>query len=57
MKESEKFSSLRANVEKCEACWIGKAKMNESKPVQCKWASLIKKSIKIFGIFLVMIKD
>ena len=31
MKETEKFSSLRANVEKCEACWIGKAKkMNQS---------------------------
>ena len=57
MKEFEKFSSLRANVEKCEACWIGKAKKNESKPVKCKWASLTKKSLKILGIFLVMIKD
>ena len=46
----EKFSSLRANVEKCEACWMGKAKKNESKPVKCKWASLTKISIKILGI-------
>ena len=43
MKEFEKCSSLRANVEKCEACWIGKAKKNESKPVKYKWASLTKK--------------
>ena len=50
MKEFEKFSSLRANVEKCEACWVGKAKRNESRPVKCKWASLTKKS-KILGIF------
>ena len=51
MKEFEKLSSLRANVEKREAYWIGKAKKNESKPVKCKWAYLTKKSIKILGIF------
>ena len=51
MKEFEKFSTLRANVEKCEACWIGKAKENESRPIKYKWASLTKKSIKILGIF------
>ena len=26
MHEFEKYSSLRANVDKCESCWIGKAK-------------------------------
>ena len=51
MKKFEKFSSLRENVVKCEACWIGKARKNKSKPVKCKWASLTKKSIKILGIF------
>ena len=43
MKKFEKFSSLRANVEKCEACWIKKATKNESKAVKWKWASLTKK--------------
>ena len=47
-KEFEKFSSLRANVENCEACWIGKAKKNKSKPVKCKWASLTKKSKPVY---------
>ena len=51
MKEFEKFSTLSANVEKCEACWIGKAKENESRPIKYKWASLTKKSVKILGIF------
>ena len=26
MQEFEKYSSVRVNVDKCESCWIGKAK-------------------------------
>ena len=33
MHEFEKYSSLRANVDKCESCWIGKAKKKVSKPI------------------------
>ena len=51
-KKSEEFSSLRINVEKCEACWIGRAKNHNNKPVKCKWTSLTKSSIKILGICL-----
>ena len=39
------FSSLKMNVEKCEACWIGRS----DKPVNCKWISLTNNAIKILG--------
>ena len=57
MKEFEKFSSLRANVEKCEAYWIEKAAKNEQNPVKCKWSSLTKKNNKDSRTVLVTIKD
>ena len=45
----QQYSSLKFNVEKCEACWIGKAKGQSSEPIQCKWISLNRRSIKILG--------
>ena len=51
MHEFEKYSSLRANVDKCESCWIGTAKKKVSKPIKCRWTSLAKTSIKILGIY------
>ena len=50
MKKFREFSSLRINVEKCEASWIGRAKNRTSKPIKCKWSSLTKSCIKILGI-------
>ena len=50
IKEFGTFSSLKINVEKCEACWIGRSKANTDKPVQCKWISLMNSTIKILGI-------
>ena len=49
IKEFGTFSSLKINVEKCEACWIGRSKANTNKPVQCKWISLTNSTIKILG--------
>ena len=46
----QEYSSLKFNVEKCEACWIGKAKGQSSKPIQCKWINLNRSSIKISGL-------
>ena len=43
------FSSLKMNVEKCEACWIGRSKGDTDKPVKCKWISLTNNTIKILG--------
>ena len=37
------------NVEKCEACWIGRSKGDTDKLVKCKWISLTKNTIKILG--------
>ena len=49
MKDFELFSSLKMNVEKCEACWIGNSKSKADQPVQCKWISLKTNTIKILG--------
>ena len=50
MRKFGEFSSLHANVEKCEACWIGRSKCRTDKPVNCKVTSLIRSSIKILGV-------
>ena len=36
MKGFELFSSLKMNVEKCEACWIGNSKTKADKPILFK---------------------
>ena len=51
MQKFEKYSSLRANVDKCESCWIGKAKKKVSKPIKCRWTSLAKTLMKILRIY------
>ena len=50
MRKFGEFSSLHANVEKCEACWIGRSKCRTDQPVNCKVISLIRSSIKILGV-------
>ena len=50
MRKFGEFSSLHANVEKCEAYWIGRSKCRTDKPVNCKVTSLIGSSIKILGV-------
>ena len=45
-----KYSSLRANCEKCKASWIGGSKTSYEKPVNCRWVSLVSGTIKILGI-------
>ena len=50
MRKLGEFSSLHANVEKCEACWIGHSKCRTDKPVNCKVTSLIRSSIKILVV-------
>ena len=50
MKRFQEFSSLKINVEKCEACWLGKARHRTTQPARCKWTSLTKGCIKILSI-------
>ena len=45
-----KYSSLRADCEKCEASWIGGSKTSNEKPANCRWVSLVSGTIKILGI-------
>ena len=47
LKLIKEFGTFSSNVEKCEACWIGRSKANTDKPVQCKWISLTNSTIKI----------
>ena len=49
MRKSGEFSSLHANAEKCEACWIGRSKCRTDKLVNCKVTSLIRSEIKYLG--------
>ena len=45
------FSSLKLNLEKSEACWIGKAKGREDKPIDCNWINLCNDKIRILGVY------
>ena len=45
------FSSLKLNVEKCEACWIGTEKDNLAKPINCKWVNIASEAIRTLDIF------
>ena len=45
------FSSLKLNLEKSEACWIGKAKGREDKPIDCHWINLYNDKIRILGVY------
>ena len=47
MENFELFSSLKANIEKCEVCWLGKSKYE---PGNCELISLVTGSIKILGV-------
>ena len=50
MRKFGEFSSPHANVEKCEACWIGGSECRTDKPLNRKVTSLIRSSTKILGI-------
>ena len=45
------FSSLKPNLEKSEACWIGKAKGREDKPIDCNSKNLCNDKIRILGVY------
>ena len=45
------FSSLKLNLKKSEACWIGKANGREDKPIDCNWINLCNDKIRILGVY------
>ena len=44
--------STSVNLEKCEACWLGRAKYRDDKLIACKWTALNNDCIRILGSFL-----
>ena len=45
------FSSLKLNLEKSAACWIGKAKGREDKLIDCNWINLCNDKFRILGVY------
>ena len=45
------FSSLKLNLEKSEACWIGAARASTYTPISCKCVNLNSNVIRPLGIF------
>ena len=49
LREFEKDSGLKINLEKCEGMWLGKDRFNTEKPFDIKWPI---KPIRVLGIYL-----
>ena len=47
----QSFSSMKINLEKFEACWIGRARDSTYTRISCKWADLNNQAIRTLGIF------
>ena len=47
----EEFSSLKLNLDKCQACWIGSAKSKLDTPINFNWVNIEKDKILTLGIF------
>ena len=45
------FSPLKVNLEKCEACFLGRAKFRDNKPIACKWTALKNDCIRLLVSF------
>ena len=47
----QSYSSLKLNLEKSEACWIGRTRGLTNTPINCKWVDLNNQAIRNLGIF------
>ena len=47
----EQFSSLKLNLEKSEACWIGSARGKANKLINCRWINLNTDKIRTLGVY------
>ena len=47
----QEFSSLKLNLEKSEACWVGHKKGYVDEPVRYKWVNIKTGAIRTLGIF------
>ena len=53
----EEFSSLKLNLDKCQACWIGSAKSKLDTPIDRNWVNIEKDKILTLGIFIQGLAD
>ena len=51
------YSSLKLNLEKSEACWIGNKMDSEEKPINCRWVNIKCGAIRTLGFFNSYDKD
>ena len=47
----EELSSLKLNLDKFQACWIGSAQSKLDRPIDCNWVNIEKDKILTLGIF------
>ena len=47
----QSFSSLKLNLNKSEACWIGAKRGSNKTPINCKWININCNAIRSLGIF------
>ena len=50
-KTFREFSSLKLNLEKCQACWIGAAKDKSDTPINCNWININHHKVVTSGVF------
>ena len=50
--EFRMFSSLKLNLQKSEACWIGASRFNTNTFTNCIWVNLVKNKIRILGNYI-----
>ena len=46
------FSSLKLNLQKSEACWIGASRFNTNISTNCIWVNLFNDKIRILGTYI-----
>ena len=46
------FSSLKLNLQKSEACWIGASRFNTNTSANCIWVNLVNDKIRILGTYI-----
>ena len=51
------YSSLKLNLEKSEACWIGNRIGSDERPTNCRWVNIKCSAIRTLGIFNSYDKD
>ena len=50
-KTFQEFSSLKLNLEKCQAGWIGAAKDKSDTPINCNWININHHKVVTLGVF------